>query len=151
GNICRSPVAESVFRAEFAKAGLDGLVTVDSAGTGDWHVGSAADPRAAASLTGAGYDARHTARCFDPAWFERLDLVVALDRGHQRALRRMAPSAGHAAKVRLLRSYDPDAQGDEDVPDPYYGGPDGFTTVLAMVERAVPGLLDAVRKELEES
>ncbi|MDK1475022.1 low molecular weight protein-tyrosine-phosphatase [Streptomyces sp. 549] len=150
GNICRSPVAESVFRTRVAEAGLGALVEVGSAGTGGWHVGDPADPRAAASLRAAGYPDAHTARQFTAEWFDRLDLVVALDRGHLRALRRLAPSAAHADRVRLLRSYDPRADGAADVPDPYYGGPEGFGTVLAMVEDAVPGLLDAVREQLEE-
>ncbi len=149
GNICRSPMAESVFRARVAKAGLDGLVEVDSAGTGGWHEGEGADPRTVAVLRENGYDAEHTARQFDPSWFGRLDLVVALDAGHLRALRRLAPTERDAEKVRLLRSYDPAAGEDLDVPDPYYGGPEGFDACLEMVEAASRGLLAAVREHVE--
>ncbi|MFE7977704.1 low molecular weight protein-tyrosine-phosphatase [Streptomyces shenzhenensis] len=149
GNICRSPMAESVFRARAAEAELTDLVEVDSAGTGSWHEGEGADPRAVAVLEEHGYDIDHTARRFEPSWFSRLDLVIALDSGHLKALRRMAPTEEDAGKVRLLRSYDPDAGDDLDVPDPYYGGLDGFTECLERVEAASTGLLAAVREHLE--
>ncbi|MFF8541530.1 low molecular weight protein-tyrosine-phosphatase [Streptomyces werraensis] len=149
GNICRSPMAEFVFRARVAEAGLEDLVEVDSAGTGGWHEGEGADPRTVAVLRENGYDSEHTARQFDPSWFARLDLVVALDAGHLRALRRLAPTERDAEKVRLLRSYDPAAGDDLDVPDPYYGGPEGFDACLEMVEAASQGLLAAVREQVE--
>ncbi|MFF4752324.1 low molecular weight protein-tyrosine-phosphatase [Streptomyces sp. NPDC002514] len=150
GNICRSPMAESVFRARAEEAHLQDLVEVDSAGTGGWHEGDGADPRTVAVLEEHGYDIDHTARRFQPSWFARLDLVIALDSGHLKALRRLAPTEEDARKVRLLRSYDPAAGDDLDVPDPYYGGLDGFTECLEMVEAASTGLLAAVRDRLEE-
>ncbi len=149
GNICRSPMAEVVFRARVADGGLDGLVEVDSAGTGGWHEGDGADPRTVAVLEENGYAAGHTARQFQASWFSRLDLVVALDSGHLSALRRLAPTEEDARKVRLLRSYDPAAGDDLDVPDPYYGGADGFEECLEMVEAASTGLLAAVREDVE--
>ncbi|WLW53733.1 low molecular weight protein-tyrosine-phosphatase [Streptomyces sp. YU58] len=149
GNICRSPMAESVLRARVAEAGLDGRVEVDSAGTGGWHEGDGADPRTVAVLVANGYGGEHTARQFRPSWFSRLDLVIALDAGHLTALRRLAPTARDAEKVRLLRSYDPAAGDDLDVPDPYYGGMDGFEECLEMVEAASEGLLAAIREDLE--
>ncbi len=149
GNICRSPMAEFVFRARVAEAGLEDLVEVDSAGTGGWHEGEGADPRTVTVLRENGYETEHTARQFDPSWFGRLDLVVALDAGHLRALRRLAPTERDAEKVRLLRSYDPAAGDDLDVPDPYYGGPEGFDACLEMVEAASHGLLAAVRERVE--
>jgi protein-tyrosine phosphatase len=150
GNICRSPMAEAVFHARVADAGLEDLVEADSAGTGGWHEGEGADPRTMAVLTENGYGLDHTARQFQQSWFSRLDLVVALDAGHLRALRRLAPTEQDAAKVRLLRSYDPAADsGDLDVPDPYYGGVDGFEECLEMVESASTGLLAAVREQVE--
>jgi protein-tyrosine phosphatase len=149
GNICRSPMAEHVFRTRVEEAGLSGVV-VDSAGTDGWHVGDGADPRTVHVLQEAGYPATHTARRFDRDWFARLDLVLALDAGHLRALRRMAPTPQDAEKVRLLRSYDPAAsRDDQDVPDPYYGDLDGFEECLRMVEAASDGLLDAVRDAVE--
>ncbi|MGC9498096.1 low molecular weight protein-tyrosine-phosphatase [Streptomyces sp. WG7] len=150
GNICRSPMAEAVFHARVADAGLDGLVEADSAGTDGWHEGEGADPRTMAVLEGSGYGLDHTARRFRPSWFSRLDLVIALDAGHLRALRHLAPTEQDAAKVRLLRSYDPAAdRQDLDVPDPYYGGVDGFEECLEMVEAASTGLLAAVREQVE--
>ncbi|WP_405861825.1 low molecular weight phosphotyrosine protein phosphatase [Streptomyces sp. NBC_01515] len=150
GNICRSPMAESVFRARVAEAGLDGLVEVDSAGTDGWHEGDGADPRAVAVLEEHGYGTDHVARRFQASWFARLDLVIALDSGHRKTLRRLAPTEQDAQKVHLLRSYDPGADEDDlDVPDPYYGGLDGFEGCLEMVEAASEGLLAAVRDEVE--
>ncbi|WP_244409675.1 low molecular weight protein-tyrosine-phosphatase [Streptomyces albofaciens] len=159
-------MAEAVFRARIEEAGLDGLVEVDSAGTGGWHEGDGADPRTVAVLRAAGYEEDHSARQFRADWFGRLDLVIALDDGHLRALRRLAPTAHDAAKVRLLRSYDPAVMPDGpaaqpaasshgaalahdlDVPDPYYGGMAGFEECLEMVEAASKGLLVAVRDAL---
>ena len=152
GNICRSPMAEAVFRDRLAEAGLDGRVEVSSAGTGGWHVGDPADPRTAAVLDEAGYELAHTARQFEPEWFDRHDLVIALDEGHERELRALARGRADPAKVRLLRSYDPAASETDayglDVPDPYYGGARGFEECLRLVEAAVPGLLAAVEAEL---
>ncbi|MFF4432393.1 low molecular weight protein-tyrosine-phosphatase [Streptomyces sp. NPDC001513] len=151
GNICRSPMAESVFRGHVTRAGLDGLVEVDSAGTGGWHEGDGADPRTVSVLEAAGYEQDHRARQFRASWFDRLDLVIALDAGHLRDLRALAPTPRDAAKIRLLRSYDPAAAAAEtDVPDPYYGSLDGFEECLELVEAASPGLLDAVREALKE-
>ncbi|MER6268239.1 low molecular weight protein-tyrosine-phosphatase [Streptomyces sp900105755] len=149
GNICRSPMAESVFRSRTAEAGLEDLVETDSAGTGGWHEGDGADPRTVRVLQEHGYDSEHTARQFQASWFARLDLVIALDSGHLKSLRRLAPTEEDARKVRLLRSYDPAAGDDLDVPDPYYGGLDGFEECLEMVEAASAGLLAAVRAEVE--
>lgn len=153
GNICRSPMAESVFRAHAVEAGLDGHVEVDSAGTGPWHEGDGADRRAIDVLTAHGYEQNHIARQFRAEWFDRLDLVIALDSGHLHELRALAPTPHAAAKVRLLRSYDPDADQDAlgglDVPDPYFGGPDDFEECLEMVEAACGGLLDAVSEAMD--
>lgn len=149
GNICRSPMAEWVFRAHTEEAGLAHLVEAGSAGTGGWHEGDGADPRTVSVLEAAGYGSDHTARQFHASWFGRLDLVIALDTGHLKALRRLAPTPEDAAKVRLLRSYDPAAGDDLDVPDPYYGDLDGFEECLEMVEAASAGLVAAVREHVE--
>ncbi|MER5541531.1 low molecular weight protein-tyrosine-phosphatase [Streptomyces sp. NPDC001118] len=148
GNICRSPMAESVFRARVTEAGLEDRVEVGSAGTGGWHEGEPADPRTVSVLEEHGYDSAHIARQFEPSWFSRLDLVIALDTGHLKALRRLAPTEEDARKVRLLRSFDPAASDDLDVPDPYYGRRDGFEECLEMVESASAGLLAALREQL---
>jgi protein-tyrosine phosphatase len=142
GNICRSPIAEKVFVHELEQAGLADAVHVSSAGTGSWHIGSPADERAAAVLRAAGYDVAHIARQVDA---EQLgaDLIVALDRSHQRALRSLVPEPD---RVRLLRSFDPDAPTGAEVPDPYYGDDDGFATVLDMIRAAMPGMIEWVRE-----
>jgi protein-tyrosine phosphatase len=146
GNICRSPMAEQVMRERLAEAGLAGLVVVDSAGTGSWHEGDPADERAVRVLREAGYASEHVARQFHADWFHDLDLVVALDRGHERALRRLARTSAEEDKIRLLRSYDPASSSDElDVPDPYYGDLAGFEEVLRLCEAGCDGLLAEVR------
>ncbi|MER5201536.1 low molecular weight protein-tyrosine-phosphatase [Streptomyces sp. NPDC002825] len=150
GNICRSPMAEHVFRRRVEEAGLGELVVIDSAGTGGWHEGDGADPRTVAVLDENGYTSAHIARQFRSSWFPALDLVIALDEGHLRELRRLARTPEEAARIRLLRSYDPAAGSGLDVPDPYYGGRAEFEECLEMVEAASEGLLAAVRTELEE-
>ena len=140
GNICRSPIAEKVFATELERAGLAEGVRVTSAGTGGWHVGDPADGRAAAVLRAAGYPSDHRARQVD-AEALGADLIVALDDTHRRALCDVG-----ASRVRLLRSFDPTAPEGAEVPDPYYGGDDGFDEVLAMIQAAVPGMLDWVRE-----
>ena len=144
GNICRSPIAEKVFARAIEQVGLADRVHVSSAGTGPWHVGGPADDRAAALLSEHGYGETHVARQIDDELLGA-DLLVALDEGHLRALRRVAPDPD---RVRLLRSFDPAAPPRAGVPDPYYGGPDGFTEVLTMIRAATPGLLEHVRAQL---
>ncbi|GAA4558993.1 low molecular weight protein-tyrosine-phosphatase [Pseudonocardia xishanensis] len=137
-------MAEKVFRAALDEAGLAETVTVTSAGTGGWHTGEPMDERAAEVLRAHGYDASHVARQVDSTVLSA-NVLVALDAGHRRALRDSVPEPD---RVVLLRSFDPDSPDDAEVPDPYYGGPDGFAEVLRMIEAAVPGLLERVRKEL---
>ncbi|WP_157250636.1 low molecular weight protein-tyrosine-phosphatase [Nonomuraea typhae] len=145
GNICRSPMAEVVLRATLAENGLAGVV-VESAGTGDWHVGGPMDQRAAETLAAGGYDgSAHRARQFTREWFDRFDLVLVMDSGNLRALRTLAPAG---REVRLFRSYDPAAPADAEVPDPYYGGQDGFDEVLRQVRAASEGLAKQLAAEL---
>jgi protein-tyrosine phosphatase len=151
GNICRSPMAEAVLRALLDRAGLADAVVVDSAGLGDWHVGDDADHRARTALRLRGYPLSHAARQFDRAWFAERDLVLALDRNNLHSLRRLAPDAASADRIGLLRSYDPEAGDDLDVPDPYYGGAEGFEHALDLVERACAGLVTQLRKTVVEA
>jgi low molecular weight protein-tyrosine phosphatase len=143
GNICRSPTAEGVMRALVEAAGLGDRVTLDSAGTGGWHVGESPDPRTAEAAARRGYDLTELrARQFRAADFDRFDLVVAMDRQNVADLRRLArhhPSGD--PEIRLLRSFDPAAPEGAEVPDPYAGGSDGFERVLDICERACRGLL----------
>lgn len=136
GNICRSPIADVVLRQRLDAAGLD--VEVVSAGTADYHVGSPMDPRAAATLSAAGYDpTRHRARQFRSSWFDDCDLVLAMDAANHAHL--LGLSDGRSDRLALFRTYDPEGPGD--VPDPYYGGDEGFREVLAMVERTADALV----------
>lgn len=141
GNICRSPMAHVVLDARVDDAGLAGQVSITSCGTGDWHVGDPMDRRAAATLSAAGYDAsRHRARQFDRTWLAGNDLVLAMDASN------LADVGGHTAdgRVRLFRDFDPVDPGG-DVPDPYYGGDDGFEEVLTMVERTSATIVERLR------
>jgi low molecular weight protein-tyrosine phosphatase len=155
GNICRSPMAEVVLRGELDRAGLSGRVEVDSAGTGDWHLGAPMDKRARAELARRGYDgAGHRARQFGPAWFADHDLIAAMDRANLRDVRAMAPDAQTAQqRVLLLRWFDPELAwlgeaglgeaglaADSDVPDPYYGGAADYAHVFELVQAAARGL-----------
>ncbi|MEU7482845.1 low molecular weight protein-tyrosine-phosphatase [Streptomyces sp. NPDC042319] len=173
GNICRSPSAALVFGEHLRRAGLDGAVRVSSVGIGPWHVGEPIDERAGEVLARHGYPTRHVAAQLGAAHMDA-DLFVAMDRGHEKALRRQVTDA---SRVRLLRSFDPRAAGTGDsdpraagaegfdprvagaegagagleVPDPYYGGPEGFDEVLGMIEAAMPGLVAWVRERLDDA
>jgi protein-tyrosine phosphatase len=158
GNICRSPMAEVVLLSRIAKAGLADLVSVDSSGTGGWHVGDPMDHRAAATLSAHGYDgSRHRARQFagpsddnsPGTWPASYDLVLAMDEGNLADLRALAPAdeAGEGGRLRLFRDFDPDEPGGA-VPDPYYGGGDGFEEVLRMVDRSADTLVAALTRLL---
>jgi protein-tyrosine phosphatase len=143
GNICRSPMAHVVLQARVDDAGLGDRVEITSSGTGDWHVGNPMDRRAAATLTGAGYDAtRHRARQYDAASAARCDLVLAMDSQN------LADLGGASPRVMLFRELDPVEPGG-DVPDPYYGGHAGFEEVLTMVERTSAALVQALRTALD--
>lgn len=136
GNICRSPMAAVVLDARLAAAGLADQVAVESSGTGDWHVGEPMDRRAAATLAAHGHDpSRHRARLFRTDWFDRHDLLLAMDRSNLRDIRAMAPDPRVAERTMLFRSFDTLADSDLDVPDPWYGGQDGFDLVMSIVTR----------------
>jgi protein-tyrosine phosphatase len=154
GNICRSPMAEIVLREVARRAGLGDALEVTSAGTGDWHVGEGADPRTVSALAARGYDGqRHRARQFETADFARYDLVVALDRGHERVLRSWATNEADRSKVQLLLSFDRASGGEPvgtDGPDPYYSDPAMFDSVLAMVERACTALFRQIEPALRK-
>jgi protein-tyrosine phosphatase len=149
GNICRSPTAEAVMRAIVAREGLEGEIEIDSAGTGAWHVGEPPDRRSTAVARERGIVMEGAARQVTEADFEAYDLLLAADEQNVAALRAMAPDDAGAAKVVLLREYDAAsaAAGDLEVPDPYYGGPNGFGHVLDLVQAACDGLLERLRAE----
>jgi protein-tyrosine phosphatase len=140
GNICRSPSAEAVMRGLIAGEGLEGI-EVDSAGTGDWHVGNPADERAIAAAAARGVTIEGVARQVRPSDFEEFDLILAMDRNNHANL--LAMEGADPEKVRLFREMA--GEGELDVPDPYYGADDGFTEVLDILERGCEAVLEQVR------
>ena len=153
GNICRSPMAETVLRAALAEAGLDGVVVVDSAGTGDWHIGQPMNSGARAALATRGYDgSAHRARQIEASWLARRDLILAMDARNLADLRRMAGAAGRD-RIRLfgevggLRGRD-EADGAE-IPDPYGGNAAEFGYVLDLLGRAAPVIASRLARRLE--
>jgi len=144
GNICRSPLAEGVFRRLVEDAGLSDRFEIESAGTGAWHVGERPDARAEMVANQHGVELLSKARQIQPEDLQRFDWIIAMDRENLRALRRMADATGSEAEIQLLRAFDPDADGDE-VPDPYYGGASGFETVYEMVRRSCEALLQRIK------
>lgn len=148
GNICRSPTAEAVMRHLVHAAGLDERIEIDSAGTGDWHVGEPRDRRSSAVGKQRGVPLSGRARQFVAVDFARFDYILAIDRQNLVTLLALAPDEASRAKVRLLRSFDPvGPSGSADVPDPYYGGPQGFEEVFDICEAACRGLLEEIRRQ----
>ncbi len=146
GNICRSPTAEGVLRHKVLEAGLEGHIQVDSAGTGDWHVGKAPDERTCQAARRRGYDlSTLRARQVVAADFQRFDLVLAMDLHNLAHLQRMRPQRESAELDLFLRRYQLEL---DEVPDPYYGGADGFEQVLDLLELACDALLVELKGRL---
>jgi protein-tyrosine phosphatase len=146
GNICRSPTAEGIMRWVVEAAGESARVEVDSAGTSDEHAGSPPDRRATAEAAARGIDLRSLrARRVRPDDWDRFDYLLAADDHVERRLLRAARHDGDRAKVHRMTAFGPDADTTPDVPDPYYGGPDGFVHVYELLDRACLGLLDHIR------
>jgi len=146
GNICRSPTAEATMRRLLEAERLTAQVQIDSAGTGDWHVGSPPDRRASAAARRRGIELTGRARRVTRKDFERFDYLIVMDSSNRNDLLQLAPDAASRAKVELLRNYDPASPRDADVPDPYYGEGDGFETVLDICDAACRGLLQHIRE-----
>ena len=160
GNICRSPMAEAVLRAELTAAGLDRAVVVDSAGTGDWHVGGPMDPGARSALARRGYDgSTHRARQFQASWLARCDLILAMDARNLADLRRMARVRGtdiqdagiqDSGRIRLFGEVGGLTEsGDGDIPDPWGGDADEFGHVLDLLSTAAPVIVGKLARLLE--
>ena len=146
GNICRSPAAEGVFRHYVERQGVAGNFQIDSAGTIDYHSGRPADPRMREAASDRGYTLTSTSRQVIPEDLDEFDLIVAMDRDNLWYLEELA--GGPQAHIRLLGCFLPEYRGRheqaQEVPDPYYGGSQGFEEVLDMLERACPGIFSAV-------
>ncbi|MDO9623621.1 MAG: low molecular weight protein-tyrosine-phosphatase [Pseudomonas sp.] len=146
GNICRSPTAEAVLRHKLLELGLQEGVEVDSAGTGDWHVGKPPDSRTRQAALLRGYDlSALRGRQVCASDFARFDLILAMDNSNLQHLRRMRPGNAAAELDLFLRRYDLAL---DEVPDPYYGGEEGFEQVLDLIEQACDGLLRELRGRL---
>jgi protein-tyrosine phosphatase len=146
GNICRSPLAEAIFRDVVEEAGLQDHFRIDSAGTSGYHDGDPPDRRTTAVAASRGVTVRGTSRRITPADLDAFDYVIVMDRDNRSGVEGLTSQAMDSSEVRLLREFDPDAGNDLEVPDPYFGGPDGFEDVHDLVERAARGLLHHLRE-----
>ncbi len=146
GNICRSPTAEGVFRQYVEQAGLSDKITIDSAGTSDWHIGKTPDPRTQAAAAKRGYDlSKLRGRQAQAEDFAKFDLILAMDKSNLSNLQAIQPADG---KVELALYLPRFGISPDEVPDPYYGGEDGFELVLDMLEQASQVMLDEIKARL---
>lgn len=146
GNICRSPSAQGVLEKIIENKGLQKLVHVDSAGTGDWHIGEAPDPRAVSAAASRGYIIHQlSARQVERRDFEYFDYILCMDRSNLTTLRELCPP-GRRSKLQLLMEYGESSSHDT-VPDPYYSGEQGFELVLDLLEDACNNFVGHLRKE----
>jgi protein-tyrosine phosphatase len=156
GNICRSPIAEAVLRDRIDRAGLSHLVSVDSAGTGDWHLGYPTDPRSQAILTLNGYELTQTARQITSSWMAELDIILVMDGSNYTNVEALIHESGHEPELYMMRSFDPElshldeVHPDLDVPDPYFNKDEGFALVLDMIERAADAFVAGLPARLNQ-
>jgi protein-tyrosine phosphatase len=146
GNICRSPLAESVFRHLVRERGVEADFEIDSAGTSAYHAGDPPDARSVATASTRGIKVTGRSRELRPQDLTRFDYVIAMDADNVEAVKRLQVRGGASARVHRLREWDPDAS-ELDVPDPYYGSPHGFERVHDLVERSCASLLDHLLAE----
>ncbi len=142
GNICRSPLAEAVFKDIVKKRGLEDKISVDSCGTGNWHIGETPDPRSVAIASRNGIPIMHRGRQLEEADFQNFDYILAMDKANLRDITSKKGASGHD-NIHLMQSFDNNQSG-EDVPDPYYGGEDGFQRVFDMLQESCENLADEV-------
>jgi protein-tyrosine phosphatase len=145
GNICRSPLAQGVFQDLVNREKLDQKIFISSAGTGNWHIGNLPDERMRQTAQSKGIKLESRAQQFQSKDFNRFNLILAMDYSNLIRLSEIAPSSLPPDKLMLFRSFDPESNDDQDVPDPYYGGAKGFEEVYSMVKRTCPPLLDYIK------
>ena len=145
GNICRSPLAQGVFQDLVNREKLNQKIFVSSAGTGSWHIGNLPDERMRQTAQSKGIQLESRAQQFQSKDFNRFNLVLAMDHSNLANLEGIAPSTLPPGKLMLFRSFDPENNGNQDVPDPYYGGAKGFEEVYLMVERTCPPILAYIK------
>ncbi|MCH7932671.1 MAG: low molecular weight phosphotyrosine protein phosphatase [Gemmatimonadetes bacterium] len=148
GNICRSPLGEGVLAHRLEEEDLSSRVRVDSAGTGAWHLGEPPDPRSTEVALRHGIALRGLARRVSVEDFHEFDYIFAMDRANLQDLRHLESQVEEGARLNLFREFDPDKDGDLDVPDPYYGGPDGFDVMFDMIDRTCAAFVEHLVSEL---
>ncbi len=151
GNICRSPLAQGVFERLVKSEGLQDKILVSSAGTGDWHVGDPPDRRMNETASKKGIPLKNRAKQFQAVDFDRFDLVLAMDRHNKIDLEKLCSPSAAENQLKLFRSFDDEANGELEVPDPYYGGQGGFENVFQIVQRTCPNILDFAKARLNHS
>ena len=151
GNICRSPLAQGVFQDLVNREKLDHKIIISSAGTSSWHIGDLPDKRMCQIAQSKGIQLINRAQQFQRADFDQFNLVLAMDQSNLSKLKAIAPDTLPEDKLMLFRSFDPESNGNLDVPDPYYGGTKGFEPVYQMVERTCPPLLDYIKSRFLNS
>jgi protein-tyrosine phosphatase len=149
GNICRSPLAEGVFQALINDQGFENQIIIHSSGTGNWHVGASPDARMQATARNKGIQLTSRAQQIEAGDIRRFDLILAMDQSNLETMQYLCSPEMAAKKLRLFRSFDPEADGDLDVPDPYYGRDDGFEHVFQIVHRTCPPILEYVKSQME--
>lgn len=146
GNICRSPLAEAIFKHKIDKLNLNIEVYADSCGTSNYHIGELPDHRTRANATKNGVTLDHRGRQLQPSDLEEFDMILAMDSSNYQNIIRMKNASQYAHKIHLMRSFDPEP-GDE-VPDPYYSHDYGFQEVFEILDRSVDGLIEKIRREM---
>lgn len=146
GNVVRSPLAENLFRQRARERGLADRYRADSAGTSSYHIGESPDRRMRETAAEHGLEYDGASRQVQPADLERFDLVIAMDHSNANALRSLSGDPQHQSKIRLLREFDPAADGHLEVPDPYYGGKEGFRRTYDIIDRSIVSLLDSLEQ-----
>ena len=146
GNICRSPTAEGVMQHLIENRNLQKKISIDSAGTSGWHIGERADPRSRKTAQQRGFDLHSRSRKFIAQDFQNFDYIIAMDQPNKRDILKLAASETDKNKVHLFRTFDPASQDSAEVPDPYYGGDQGFETVFDICFAACEGLLEHLKQ-----
>lgn len=149
GNICRSPTAEGVFQHLVNERGLQSYFYIDSAGTSAYHIGEPANSKSQWIANQQGVKLHSRARRFEQPDLEEFDLILAMDHENLRNLKQLNGSSGYSDKIRLLREFDPNPE-DKAVPDPYYGGMDGFQRVFDVIKRSSEALLDQLEEQIKK-
>ena len=150
GNICRSPTAEGIFQHLVNERGLQPYFLIDSAGTSAWHIGEPANSKSRQTANKHGIELNSRARKFEPADLEEFDLILAMDHENLQNIKQLDKQNRFSDKIKLMRDYDPQP-GDDEVPDPYYGGMDGFQHVFDVVRRSCEAMLDKLENRIDES